>query len=104
MGVEQIGRQKLEKIAGESPELQAIYLKKFEEIEKRILVGEVTWNEMENLIYEALISSEEVQKIAMDFLKRRVEESRKNPTNRPLYLKEDESGFVYQSSMKDREN
>jgi hypothetical protein len=100
----QIGRTKLEKIAGESPELQAIYLKKFEEIEKRILIGDVTWDQLEDLIYEALTSSEEVQEIAMNFLKRRVEERRKNPDKKPLILKEDRTGFVHPDYLGNREN
>ncbi len=104
MNIEQIGRGKLEKIAAESPELQAIYLKKFEEIEKRILVGEATWDQLEDLIYEALTSSEEVQNIAMDFLKKRVEERRKNPQYKSLVLKEDRTGFVHPDYQENREN
>lgn len=104
MGAEQIGRQKLEKIAAESPELREIYLKKFEEIEKIIFLGEATWDQLEDLIYEALTSSEEVQRIAMDFLKKRVEERRKNPSNKPLVLKEDRTGFVHPDYLGNRDN
>ena len=54
MGLEKLERGTLEKIAESSPELQELYLKKFQEIEDKINKKEADWGDFESLLYEAI--------------------------------------------------
>ena len=105
MGLEKLERGTLEKIAESSPELQELYLKKFQEIEDKINKKEADWGDFESLLYEAITHSEEGVEIVTKFLKQRMEKRAKETRGgKKLIIDEHTLDVIPEDVFKHREN